>query len=63
MVNFGHQIVVFCHVFVGALLNVAFFVIFHAFFVFSEAVRTWSLFVQRWTGNDRQNSTGVCGIV
>ena len=34
-----------------ALLNVAFFAIFHAFFVFfSEAVRTWSLFVQRVDG-------------
>ena len=30
---------------------------------FSEAVRTWSLFVQRWTGHGSENSNDVCGIV
>ena len=40
------------------------FAIFPAIFVFfSEAVRTWSLCVQRWTGHGRQNSNDVWDIV
>ena len=35
----------------------------HIFCVFSEADRTWSLFVQRWTGHGRQNSNDVCDIM
>ena len=39
---------------VCALLKCAFFsILFHIFMFFCEAVRTWSLFVQRWTGNGR----------
>ena len=48
---------------VCALLKFAIFLFFFKFLFFSEAVRTWSLFVQRWTGNGRQNSNDVCGIV
>ena len=49
---------------VCALLKCAFFVLFYRIFVFSSAaVRTWPLFVQRWTGHGRQNSNDVCGIV
>ena len=50
---------------VCALLNFAFFRdVYPAFFCFfSEAFRTWSLFVQRWTANGRHCSNGVCGVV
>ena len=44
--------------------NLRFSCFFFSIFLFSsEADRTWSLFVQRWTGHGRQNSNDVCGIV
>ena len=48
---------------VFALLKFAFFLFFPHFLSFSEAVRTWSLFVQKWTGHGRHYPNDVCDIV
>ena len=43
--------------------QICIFLVFPAFLSFSEEVRTWSLFLQKWMGHGRQNSNDVCDIV